>query len=108
VGKPLPLFVSERDRQFFRTELSRQQYRDPPKIWNVWLEPRGGQPFEATCWVAVMRDPDESPIGLRWLLRDVATNGHSANSQFSRHNSNGDRGESSPQLIRGIPIVEEK
>jgi PAS domain S-box-containing protein len=91
VGKPLPLFVSERDRQFFRTKLSRQRYNEPPKTWNIWVEPRHGQPFEAACFVTVMRNPDDKPVGLRWLLKNVATNEHSANSQSNGYNSTSDR-----------------
>jgi PAS domain S-box-containing protein len=69
VGKPLVVFVADKDRTPFHVQLTRltglQRFED----WEVYLQPREGKPFPAA--ITIMRDPEDKLIGLRWLIRDI-------------------------------------
>ena len=69
VGKPLVVFVADKDRTPFQVQLTRltglQRFED----WEVYLQPREGKPFPAA--ITIMRDPEDKLIGLRWLIRDI-------------------------------------
>ncbi len=81
IGKPLAVYVSEEMRGEFRHELAllaeggRSRHDDPPRRpapeRNLRLRPRKAAPVDAAVTVAVMRDRDGRPVGLRWLVRDV-------------------------------------
>lgn len=76
VGKPLVNFVPQLERRAFRSQLARLSQEGSTESWEVELQPRqeaheASQLFNATLTVAVVRDWNNEPIALRWLLRDT-------------------------------------
>ena len=71
VGKPLVVFVADKDRTPFHVQLTRltglQRFED----WEVYLQPREGKPFPAA--ITIMRDPEDKLIG---LCRGVGVHAH--------------------------------
>lgn len=75
IGKPLVVFVASDERWQFRNELNRKSGGDRIQDWKVHLQPRGGEPFEAIVTVSVVRDGQDRPLSLRWILRQIGRGG---------------------------------
>jgi PAS domain S-box-containing protein len=71
IGKPLPSFVAEGIRSWFRTELNRITKEGSSCELEAQFVPRDGAPFQAALTVAVARNHRGEPRKLRWLLRDI-------------------------------------
>jgi PAS domain S-box-containing protein len=72
VGKPLPFYVVEEDRQGFYHRLAQlAQGRAVPE-WEARLQPNRSLPVEAALTVIPSLDQDGQLATLRWLLRDVS------------------------------------
>lgn len=71
IGKPLVLFVTQASRRNFSIQLIRLQETDWLQNWEITLQQRNGQIFDAAINVKAVRDRDGKAIGLRWLVRDV-------------------------------------
>ncbi|HEY9852152.1 MAG TPA: PAS domain S-box protein [Leptolyngbyaceae cyanobacterium] len=71
IGKPLVLFVTQIGRRNFSIQLIRLQETDWLQNWEITLQQRNGQIFDAAINVKAVRDRDGKAIGLRWLVRDV-------------------------------------
>ena len=69
VGKSFAMFVPQEERRSFRQRLAAPATW--PRLWDVRLQPRAGQPFYAALTVTAMRHPKGECVGLRWLLRDI-------------------------------------
>ncbi|MBD1921948.1 PAS domain S-box protein [Microcoleus sp. FACHB-831] len=69
--KPLAAFIVMEDRQVFRTKLSQLQQLDGVQEWEVRLQPRGGEPFDASLRVSHIRNQTSKPRKLRYLVRDI-------------------------------------
>ena len=72
-GKAVVSFVAADDRRRIRTELDRWRSEPTPKILEVRLQPRNGEPFDAAIALSVARGgPHDTAIGFRWLVRDIS------------------------------------
>ena len=72
-GKAVVSFVALEDRPRIRVELDRWRSEPTPKILEVRLQPRNGEPFDAAIALSVARGgPHETAIGFRWLVRDIS------------------------------------
>jgi len=71
VGLPLVVFVAEKERRSFHSELTRLRQVDRVKDWEVSLIPRDGQAIDAALSVALVRNQSGDPVALRWLLHDI-------------------------------------
>lgn len=73
VGKPLINYLSRQDQQGMRLALTQLQQVKRLQEYEVLLQPRHGQPFNAALTVTADRSPadDSSPRQLRWLVRDI-------------------------------------
>ncbi len=72
IGKPLRLYVDERDREGFSTQLAQVIEPDAPgkkARFELRMRPRGGGYFHADVVAAPVYDDDLT--GVRWMLRDV-------------------------------------
>ncbi|HAX76879.1 MAG TPA: hypothetical protein DCY88_13815 [Cyanobacteria bacterium UBA11372] len=68
IGKPLSVFITQKERKSFRMRLmGLQQVQD----WEIQLQPRDGDPFPAMLAVSSIKDLQDEQIGLRWLIRDI-------------------------------------
>src|SRR5262249_31218748 len=72
LGKPLGLFVTHEQRTAFRTTLRRLPRLVRVEEWESRLQPLKGTAFPAALTVAIIRDPQGTVVGLRWLLRDIS------------------------------------
>jgi PAS domain S-box-containing protein len=71
-GKPLSLFVDERDVSAFRWRLNRLQRESTRGEWVVRLRSRDGAVFEAALTVSAFADREGLPPALRWFVRDIS------------------------------------
>jgi len=72
VGKPLAIFVVGRERRVFRARLaSTVQEQRRSRSWELWLCPRGGEPFYAALRVAPLHDLQGVQRGFQWSIRDL-------------------------------------
>jgi two-component system, cell cycle sensor histidine kinase and response regulator CckA len=73
VGKTLVSFVAVEDRPRLRAEIGRWQSEPAAKSIELRLQPRGGQPFDASLTLSVARGgPRDKAFGFRWLVRDIS------------------------------------
>jgi len=75
VGKPLVLFVVGKDRQFFRSQLSRVDSGRVDRLqdWEVRMELCEGAPFPVSITVSAVRDSQGKLVDLHWSLQAIAT-----------------------------------
>lgn len=72
-GKPLLVFVAERDRKAFPTRLAQiRGDAGDTQDWEIHLQPSHGAPFPAAMTIARACDTTGQLIGLRWSLRDIS------------------------------------
>jgi len=72
-GKAVVSFVALEDRRRVRAELDRWRSEPTPRILEVRLQPRNGEPFDAAIALSVARGgPQDTAIGFRWLVRDIS------------------------------------
>ena len=69
-GKPLINFVPEQHRRSFRSQLLQLREIDILQEWEIQLETRQGDCFDAAISVTTVNDVTTSPKW-RWLVRDV-------------------------------------
>jgi PAS domain S-box-containing protein len=74
-GKPLAAFIAMDERPGFRYGLNRLLQVGRREDWIVRMQPRRGDAYDASMTVAVVRDGDGTPKGLRWLVREVVRHG---------------------------------
>jgi PAS domain S-box-containing protein len=70
--KPLILFVEPAEHRVFRDQLTHLSRRGGVRSWEVHLRPRHREPLCAAVTTIVVRDAQDRPVGLRWLLRDIS------------------------------------
>jgi PAS domain S-box-containing protein len=71
IGKPLATFLAPGEALAFRFRLLRLAQMDQPEDWQMRLQPPNRPPVVAAVTVAVVRNAEDRPVGLQWLLRDV-------------------------------------
>ena len=71
-GKPLAVFVSYPERSVFRCQLAELHQYDSVQRWEVCLQPRAGELFDAVLRVAPVRNQDGSLVALRICMHQVA------------------------------------
>ena len=70
-GRPLAAYVATEDRPQFRALLSERRRRSGPITVMVRVQPRQGEPIEAEFTYTTAHDFAGSPVGFRWIIRDV-------------------------------------
>jgi PAS domain S-box-containing protein len=70
-GRPLAAYIAPEDRPEFRTLLSRRSRRSGPITIMLRIQPRQGEPIEAEFTYTTAHDFTGSPVGFRWIIRDV-------------------------------------
>lgn len=84
VGKPMAAFITQAERQDFRSRLNQlHQKVSSVQDYEVRLQPSRGQPFDAALRVAIVGDPGGKSVTFRWLLRDITAR-KQAEEQFLR------------------------
>jgi PAS domain S-box-containing protein len=71
VGKPLSIYIDQPERQRFYALLIRLAQVDRVQEWEVSLQPRHDQLFNAALTVTPVREPGGKVMALRWLVRDI-------------------------------------
>ena len=71
IGKPIVNFVALPDRPAFRSYLTQICESTKVKELVVRIQKRDGELLDAAMTVAVARNQQGKPIGLRWLIRDI-------------------------------------
>jgi PAS domain S-box-containing protein len=73
-GASLALYLPSEDQGRFAVHLIQLQSGSVQRIrdWQTTIRPRSGRPFPAALTVGVVRNKEEKPVGLRWLLRDIS------------------------------------
>ncbi len=71
IGKPLSSFIPEEERYAFRTQLTRLHEIEGIQEWEIRLQPRRGDLFDASLNVTTVKDKQGKPLGWRWLVRDI-------------------------------------
>ncbi|MBD2523372.1 ATP-binding protein [Nostoc sp. FACHB-133] len=77
LGKPLGIFVLEKELIAFHLKLTHLSDRSEipdwkMQEWEVNLRPRNKTPIVAAMKVAAIRNQQGNLVGLRWLLRDIS------------------------------------
>nr|WP_242035759.1 MULTISPECIES: ATP-binding protein [unclassified Leptolyngbya] len=72
VGKPLAIYVPEKERQDFRSQLAQMPQVERLQEWTVCLQPRHKHPFHAALTVTTVFDSRGNVVSLRWLVRDIS------------------------------------
>ncbi|MBI2209571.1 MAG: PAS domain-containing protein [Deltaproteobacteria bacterium] len=73
IGKPLAVFVADREHNAFRTRLAGLKVDAAEKVedWRVSMQPRDGPSFHTVMTVGAIRDSVTRLTGLRWLIRAI-------------------------------------
>ncbi|MBD2307332.1 response regulator [Chroococcidiopsis sp. FACHB-1243] len=71
-GKPLAIYITQSDRQTFRTRLNQLPLVSGVQNWEMNLCPRHGKPFAAGLKVAVVRDNSGFVEALRIGVHDIS------------------------------------
>lgn len=72
VRKSLAQYVVPADRDALGDRLDDLRRQEGVREWEIHLRPHSGPPLVAAIKVASIRGGDDRPLGLRWLLRDIA------------------------------------
>lgn len=71
-GMSLVNFIARDERRAFRDQLTRLRYVERmSQEWVVQIWPHAAAPWDAELTVGVVRDENDRPAALRWMLRDV-------------------------------------
>jgi PAS domain S-box-containing protein len=71
LGKPLVNFIPYEERRIFRAKLTQLHQIDWMQEWEIHLQPRDSEAFDAALTISTLRDWQGTSVGWRWLLRDV-------------------------------------
>lgn len=71
IGKPLSIFVPETQRRDFRLRINQLKIGELDRLreWELPMQPRKGDCFEAAITVSAVSNPEG--MNLRWMLRDI-------------------------------------
>lgn len=67
-GKPLDIFLAQKDRQTFCTKLERLRWSKRVQKWIVCLHPRHSEPVEVVVTVAPICDREGNLVNLGWSI----------------------------------------
>jgi PAS domain S-box-containing protein len=73
IGKALSSFIPEEECHAFRTQIIRLQEVEQIQEWEIRLQPRRGDIFDASLNVTTVKNREGHPLGWRWLVRDITT-----------------------------------
>ncbi len=71
IGKPLTNYIELKQRSSFRARLNQLQTTDKLNEWEVLICPRRAATIDVSLSVAIIRDLQNRPMSLRWLMRDI-------------------------------------
>ena len=69
--KPITNYVQLDERRAFRDRLNQLHNTDRVTEWEVKISPRLAATIDASLTVAIIRDHQNRPTGLRWQMRDI-------------------------------------
>jgi PAS domain S-box-containing protein len=69
VGKPIVVFIAQSNRHSVMTQLYHGQQLQE---WEIYIQPRGGEPFPASVRVKALHNSQGQLIDWRWSLRDIS------------------------------------
>lgn len=72
VDKVMMNFIALENRGDFRLELDRPRHKDSIEEREVLIQPRGGEPFEASVRLGTAFDRQGKQVGWRWTIRDIS------------------------------------
>jgi PAS domain S-box-containing protein len=72
IGKPLTVFVGDKDNRTFMTQLNRLPTLKRLEDWQITLQPRDGKPFPAAITVTTVPGSRGKPSSLRWMIHDIS------------------------------------
>ncbi|HEY9296836.1 MAG TPA: PAS domain S-box protein, partial [Phormidium sp.] len=72
IGKPLIIFLSERERRKFLNHLNQLQTSKSTQEWELEIQPRHQQPLPADCIAVPILNTYGIVIGLRWQIQDIS------------------------------------
>ncbi|OKH38068.1 hypothetical protein NIES2119_10935 [[Phormidium ambiguum] IAM M-71] len=72
VGKPLAIYISNENKQFFRNFLIQLQQLSGRSISELTILPRQGNSFPAEIAASAIRNEQGEIIGIRWLIKDIS------------------------------------
>lgn len=73
IGKALVNFVPEEERRAFHNQFSRLSDMGRMQEWEIRLQARKGNIFDASLSVTPVFAPEDKFQGLRWLVRDITS-----------------------------------
>jgi PAS domain S-box-containing protein len=73
IGKALINFVPEEERRAFGNQFSRLSEMERIQEWEIRLQTRQGNIFDASISVTRVFAPEDKFQGLRWLVRDITS-----------------------------------
>ena len=71
VGKPLTVFITQQERRDFRHQLNQLSEPQQVREWEVRIQPRHKEIFDAAVTVALSVNKKGNPATLRWMIRDI-------------------------------------
>lgn len=71
VGKVVVNFIPLEERRGFRSKLNQLLESNWVQEWNISMEPRQRELFDAAVTVAPVRDSKGELVSLRWIVRDI-------------------------------------
>lgn len=72
VGKPLAVYISNENKQFFRAFMTQLQQLSGRLISELTIVPRQGNSFPAEIAASAIRNEQGEISGIRWLIKDIS------------------------------------
>ena len=72
IGKPLTVFVAQKERKPFLDQLKQLSKWGSLQDWEMCLQPREGDPLPVSISLSAITNAQDELTGWRWLIRDIA------------------------------------
>ena len=82
VGKPLAMFVLQKERRAFLVKLANLHQENLGQEWEVRLQPRNSNSIDASLSVTTVGDREGRRLMLGWILRDITEYNRVAKSEL--------------------------
>lgn len=82
VGKPLAMFVLQKERRAFIVKLTELHQENLGQEWEVRLQPRNSNSIDASLSVTTVGDREGRRLMLGWMLRDITEYNRVAKSEL--------------------------
>jgi PAS domain S-box-containing protein len=82
VGKPLAMYVLQKERRAFLVKLTKLHQENLGQEWEVRLQPRNSNSIDASLSVTTVGDREGRRLMLGWMLRDITEYNRVAKSEL--------------------------